>query len=98
VSNQKAERGFLKLFKNEGHVEGGPRPKYTGMGSFSKAFVDSLSAAEVNADGEVKMSCAGWIRQSANGKTYISISANVDTYVPQGASPASPDNDDDIPF
>lgn len=90
------------LFKNE-RKKRDSHPDYTGPGSISpadfEAIADALAAGNFNTDdrGNIKLRIAGWIKESAGGKTYISLSLQVDDYQVGGCSTSSAPAED-VPF
>jgi len=78
------------LFKND-RKETEKQPDFTGPGSISQAdfmaIADAITGgkAQTNERGEIKLRIAGWRRESAAGKAYISIQLSVDDYQPNAA-------------
>jgi hypothetical protein len=72
------------LFKND--RKEGNQPDYTGPGSVSKedfmAIADQVTSGRFNSDdrGNIKIKVAGWKKTSAGGKSYLSLSIQVDDY------------------
>lgn len=73
------------LFKND-RKETDKQPDFTGPGSISKedfmqiADLITSGKANLNERGEIKLRVAGWKKESAGGKAYISLSVQVDDY------------------
>jgi hypothetical protein len=73
------------LFKND-RKETEKQPDFTGPGQISKedfmAIADAITAGKFNEDneGRIKLRIAGWKKESAGGKAYISLSLSVDDY------------------
>lgn len=87
------------LFVND-RKETEKQPDFTGPGSVSKedfmAIADAITGgkAQLNDRGEIKLRIAGWRRESAGGKKYISVQLQVDDYQPNAAPAAKPAKDD----
>jgi hypothetical protein len=82
------------LFKNE-RKETEFQPDFNGPGSISRedfmAIADAITGgtAQLTEDGQIKVRVAGWLKKSQGGKDYISLSLQLDDYVP-GNKPAAP--------
>jgi hypothetical protein len=93
------------LFKND-RKQTEKQPDYTGPGSIAKeafmALADAITSGKCQLDdrGEIKVRVAGWKRESAGGRAYISLSLSLDDYQPQetATKPAAKTTDDDSLF
>lgn len=89
------------LFKND-RKETDKQPDFTGPGSISKedfmAIADAVTSGKFNADdrGSIKLRVAGWKKESAGGKAYISLSLQIDDYQASTPAPSPAPKSDDL--
>ena len=75
----------LSLFQND-RKQTDSQPDYTGLGAVTKedfmAISDQVTSGRFNQDeeGRIKLRIAGWMKESRNGKKYISLAVSVDDY------------------
>lgn len=73
------------LFKND-KKQSANQPDFSGPGNISKedfmAIADAITSGRFKADekGHIVMKIAAWKKQSAGGKSYLSVSLSVDDY------------------
>jgi hypothetical protein len=86
------------LFKNE-RKETATQPDFTGPGSVTpdalKAIYDAALSGQAVFDenGSIKIRVAGWKKESSSGKSYISMSIQLDQPKPAASAPAAKSDD-----
>ncbi len=89
------------MFKNE-RKERDNQPDFTGPGQVTKedlmAMLDQVTKGQFNADddGRVKVRIAGWKKQAASGKAYISLSLQIDDYGCEAQTASTPSTSSDL--
>jgi hypothetical protein len=86
------------LFKND-RKESANQPDFTGPGSVTPDNLKALYEAAVNGtavfdeNGSIKIRVAGWKKESASGRTYISLSLQLEQPKPAPVAVSGPSDD-----
>jgi hypothetical protein len=86
------------LFKNE-RKDSPNQPDFTGPGSVTPDNLKALYEAALGGqavfddNGSIKIRVAGWKKESASGKSYISLSIQLEQPKPAASSPAVKSDD-----
>jgi uncharacterized protein (DUF736 family) len=86
------------LFKNE-RKDSPNQPDFTGPGSVTPDNLKALYEAALGGqavfddNGSIKVRVAGWKKESASGKTYISLSIQLEQPKPAASAPAVKSDD-----
>jgi hypothetical protein len=100
MSDNRAEKGKLFLFKNDNYTQGSNQPSRSGNGEINKEVLERINKAmEASSDGLVKLEVALWPKTSKAGNPYSFGIFDVQNpeYAPKG-EPKPVDDDDDVPF